>query len=806
MKGENDNHALESRIGDMEQQALKILQNTKPEEENEEALIKMRESARKARKQAREEYHYTGPRLSKKDSQVTEDHVKAFYELFSTDPNKPLPHRIVKNIAVAAYRHYKSVRKSLTRIVVPENGHVTVVGDIHGQLIDLLTILSHTGFPSETQYYVFNGDLVDRGPHGPSVISLVLAMKLAWPDYVHINRGNHEDYSINHKYAFEEQCLALYDGRVMSAITEVYRWLPLCSVINDKVFVVHAGLTMYDDLTLDEIERLPLGVDKVVSHDLKNRTAQICTGLLWSDPVPKVDTWEKSRRGAGVHFGEKMLDSFLRKNNLEFVVRSHEVAEEGFNVMFGGKLVTLFSASYYDGKNTNKAATATFSHGQTNWREPKYFAFTADVFAFTGETVQSHLKEIQKSMASSTIDQISELIFQNRHQLLLKFEEICEKTYGLTPQMLERSLNEKQTSKHKKEVLEREKCIEKGYITETQWIAVMEDVLGLNLDWNVLLPYIVHRKGDGTLSYRKFLARFHPKLSTEGWTDWMQEIISEICLQLHSASISIAKMFEKADSSKNHVLSYAEFIAMMKSFNVNLSDHQLYEFMQALDKDKNGLIDFSELHDRFKLEFQKNQGTSDNQWVEKTINEMARKMYLKHGETKDSWAHLVKKRNYMDSKKFGKVLKKYCGENYTAEEIQTLFDTIDTNKNGIISMSEFKEAFMAKDTKGTAWQYAILQRILGVLLENKIALSRVFKAFDRDNSGLVGPHEFKAGLQALNVFTEDPLTDTQINILHDFIDTDKDGCISYAEFLAVFKIQDHTLGENVKSVESLFEE
>jgi hypothetical protein len=44
----------------------------------------------------------------------------------------------------------------------------------------------------------------------------------------------------------------------------------------------------------------------------------------------------------------------------------------------------------------------------------------------------------------------------------------------------------------------------------------------------------------------------------------------------------------------------------------------------------------------------------------------------------------------------------------------------------------------------------------------------------------------------------------QINILHDFIDTDKDGCISYEEFLNVFTIQDKGDPEKLKSIEALF--
>lgn len=32
---------------------------------------------------------------------------------------------------------------------------------------------------------------------------------------------------------------------------------------------------------------------------------------------------------------------------------------------------------------------------------------------------------------------------------------------------------------------------------------------------------------------------------------------------------------------------------MMRSYNVKLTDNQMYDFMQTLDKDKNGFIDFS---------------------------------------------------------------------------------------------------------------------------------------------------------------------------------------------------------------------
>ena len=43
---------------------------------------------------------------------------------------------------------------------------VNVVGDTHGQLHDALKLLDLAGFPSETNWFVFNGDFVDRGAWG----------------------------------------------------------------------------------------------------------------------------------------------------------------------------------------------------------------------------------------------------------------------------------------------------------------------------------------------------------------------------------------------------------------------------------------------------------------------------------------------------------------------------------------------------------------------------------------------------------------------------------------------------------------
>ena len=69
----------------------------------------------------------------------------------------------------------------------------TVVGDLHGQYLDLCEIFRIQGLPSPSNYFLFNGDFVDRGTSSYEIMCLLLSLKLRYPEGVHLLRGNHED-------------------------------------------------------------------------------------------------------------------------------------------------------------------------------------------------------------------------------------------------------------------------------------------------------------------------------------------------------------------------------------------------------------------------------------------------------------------------------------------------------------------------------------------------------------------------------------------------------------------------------------
>jgi hypothetical protein len=83
-----------------------------------------------------------------------------------------------------------------------EGQQIQIVGDLHGSLSDLATVLAlmPDGEPTKNNQILFNGDLADRGENGIEVICMVCCLSMAYPDYVYVNRGNHEDIALSIAY------------------------------------------------------------------------------------------------------------------------------------------------------------------------------------------------------------------------------------------------------------------------------------------------------------------------------------------------------------------------------------------------------------------------------------------------------------------------------------------------------------------------------------------------------------------------------------------------------------------------------
>uniref|UniRef100_H3HDB5 Serine/threonine-protein phosphatase n=1 Tax=Phytophthora ramorum TaxID=164328 RepID=H3HDB5_PHYRM len=223
---------------------------------------------------------------------------------------------------------------------------VTICGDIHGQFYDLKELFNVGGECPETNY-LFMGDFVDRGFYSVETFLLLLALKVRYPDRITLIRGNHESRQITQVYGFYDECLRKYGSvNVWRYCTEIFDYLSLSAIIEDKIFCVHGGLSPSIN-TLDQIRIIDRKQE--VPHD-----GAMCD-LMWSDPED-IDGWGLSPRGAGYLFGGDVVEKFNQTNDIQLICRAHQLVMEGHKSMFNNALVTVWSAPNYCYRCGNVAA------------------------------------------------------------------------------------------------------------------------------------------------------------------------------------------------------------------------------------------------------------------------------------------------------------------------------------------------------------------------------------------------------------------------------------------------------------------
>jgi serine/threonine-protein phosphatase 5 len=62
--------------------------------------------------------------------------------------------------------------------------------------------------------------------------------------------------------------------------------------------------------------------------------------LLWSDPK-FLPGRARSKRGVGIQFGPDVTKEFCATNNLDCIIRSHEVKQDGYEIAHDGKCMYL---------------------------------------------------------------------------------------------------------------------------------------------------------------------------------------------------------------------------------------------------------------------------------------------------------------------------------------------------------------------------------------------------------------------------------------------------------------------------------
>ena len=155
-------------------------------------------------------------------------------------------------------------------------GPCFIIGDLHGNIFDLLRIIHYTGGIKRSKI-VFLGDYVDRGNFSIEVITLLFSLFCLSPNDIVLLRGNHEFESVNSQYGFKNDILNEYHSEELYQLfNNAFSWLPLSCIIDNKLFCVHGGLAP-DLLSITQLINLKRPI-----IDFSN---PLVHGMVWADPT-----------------------------------------------------------------------------------------------------------------------------------------------------------------------------------------------------------------------------------------------------------------------------------------------------------------------------------------------------------------------------------------------------------------------------------------------------------------------------------------------------------------------------------------
>ncbi|XP_060530879.1 serine/threonine-protein phosphatase rdgC isoform X2 [Cylas formicarius] len=485
----------------------------------------------------------------------TEKNVTQLIEIYRKHRHFRLHPKMVADVlkrSITTLRKLPNINVASTAI----SKQITICGDLHGKFDDLLVILHKNGLPSAGNPYVFNGDFVDRGKRGLEVFLVLLLCVLTFPGGVYLNRGNHEDHIMNQRYGFIREVQTKYRKnaeRLLKLIEDVYRWLPLGTIVNNTVLVVHGGISDNTDLgVIRNLEREkyasllrpPLNDISAPGAEAINKVEwKQVFDLLWSDPQDNSGCIPNSLRGAGTYFGPDVTKKFVKDNRLSLII------------------LTIFSASNYYEVGSNNGAYVKLM-GTGTQLEPYFVQYMANA----GKRKLNFYQRMGLVESGATRE-LQAQILNNKSKIEAEFAALD--TGGT------------------------------GMISIAQWCIGLENVTGLQIPWRLLKEKLVTI--DPETNMVKYQTTFDIKSETLNSVQGASTVV-ETLYRNKSSLEAIFRIIDKDNSGYISLDELADACNLIKEhMPCPMTDEQLAEICKMMDINKDGLVDLNEFMETFRM-------------------------------------------------------------------------------------------------------------------------------------------------------------------------------------------------------------
>jgi Ca2+-binding EF-hand superfamily protein/diadenosine tetraphosphatase ApaH/serine/threonine PP2A family protein phosphatase len=331
--------------------------------------------------------------------------------------------------------------------------------------------------------------------------------------------------------------------------------LPLGAVTNNAA-ILHGGIPSKDfklkDLDAISTDERCTVKTTCVTSDRQSELEKLVQGVLWSDPSPRDGIHPNTARTVGVFFGPNVAREFLIEHKLKYLIRGHEVAENGTSSVTlddDHSVVTVFSQpAYPDGLGTNKGAVLELDTNG-NYRTVEFTHCDPPITC--SQTIEANTDRVLADLRSLLDSRIS------------KVEEAFRR---MAPN---------------------------GMIPTYQWTKIMEEKLELpGAPWPSLLPSLVPksaRRQEGYIDWRIFL-------KTRG--DGTDRVIQN----LRANHRMLMTVYNFLDVNGDGTINKEEFKAGIELLNKRLpADRRLRadELFERMDMKHDGEVDLEEFSQVF---------------------------------------------------------------------------------------------------------------------------------------------------------------------------------------------------------------
>ncbi|CAJ1372359.1 unnamed protein product [Effrenium voratum] len=732
--------------------------------------------------------------------------------------NSPLHQKHVMLILDQFVEAYKTRHpKPVVNTEVPQpDGRLIIVGDTHGQLADVLHILYHLGPPNAKNRYLFNGDMVDRGSQGVEILLIIFSFFLADPESIIIHRGNHENEDMNALHAdngggFEDEVMEKYGLSVYRNFINAFKALSLASVINKEIFVVHGGLTRVKNLTIDYINTLPFQ-EYTAPHPMStNVKEQLFSDLLWSDPTEHEGKY-KSDRGVGIKYGPDVTTKFCSQNRLRFLVRSHQVPEDGrgFQKQHNDRCVTVFSASNYCGDGGNFGAVIVLSAANF----PRYEVFEhfaaplEEMPAIVAQGDATDWNQMSTSQQKGSAE--ASRAARQEKTFARMIISIIEKKPQLWAHVIKSSLGQKLPADDFARMMEQQ--------TESDhpWSEALHA-------WGVVDP-------DGNIEVTKFLNRWVVKSESAGYSSFVNDAIKQVYEAIVALDMDLTETFKMFDRDGDGTVDLNEAKYVLEKFDLGLSSSQIDRLLGQLfstsvittaDTARMSIQDFL---GHFTMVYSSTNNADLPKWVLDVLGQIGRlivkvkapgatdesqdstKMSQLFQEIDTSGDGVLQLDEFVTGIEKLPGLDKLMvdGSPLSHSKLVDISKILDVTHDGTLNYLEFQQAFQLKGQGTTDLENSLVEDLTTLLFRYRVHVRTGCQFLDEADSCKVLTEDFENVLRGVNNAlhsNEQGISESQIKHLSSALAVeDEEGkIISYDEFLRSFVIVDTENGSVIKS-------